>query len=238
VNARAATHTATVDRYLEAIYYIAAEGDVVRPGRISSWLDVAAPTVTDALRRLQRDGWVTTSPDRSVALTSEGLALAESIVRRHRVLERWLVDVLGLDWAAADLEAEALSSAISDEVIARIDASMGRPATCPHGNAIPGRDPGYGELVALSTIAVGDVARVRRVAEVAEHEGQSLLRALASIGVGEGGEVVVTARNDDGAVRLDVAGASCELAERAAASVWVERVAHTSDALEALGAHR
>lgn len=73
------THTATVDRYLETIYYIAAEGDVVRPSRLSNWLGVSAPTVSEALRRLERDGWITTAPDRSVTLTSDGESIARAI---------------------------------------------------------------------------------------------------------------------------------------------------------------
>lgn len=119
--------TATVDRYLETIYCIAGEGETVRPGRLAVWLGVSAPTVSNALQRLARDGWIDVAPDRSVTLTSDGQAAAAALVRRHRVLERWLVDVLALDWATADVEAEVLASAFSDVVIDRLDQSMGTP---------------------------------------------------------------------------------------------------------------
>ena len=146
--------SSTVDKYLEAIFYIAAEGDVVRPSRLAHWLDVRPPTVTNALARLLRDGWIDSHDDRSVTLTDKGVDTASALVRRHRILERWLTQVLGFDWASADDEAERLSSSISDELIDRIDASLNFPSTCPHGNVIPGRRR---RPVAL----VGPVARRR-----------------------------------------------------------------------------
>ena len=219
------THTATVDRYLETIYYIAAEGDVVRPSRLSNWLGVSAPTVSEALRRLERDGWITTAPDRSVTLTSDGESIARAIVRRHRVLERWLTDTLGFDWAAADVEAERIAGAISDEVISRIDASMGAPTTCPHGNPIPGRDPGHGILTSLADVAVGESALVRRLSEVAEHEGQPLLQQLSDSGVAEGSEVTVTSRDGAGHMVLTVGATRVELSRRMAGTIWTSPLA-------------
>jgi DtxR family Mn-dependent transcriptional regulator len=213
-------HTATVDRYLETIYYIAAEDQPVRPSRLSNWLGVSAPTVTEALRRLERDGWITIAPDRTARLTKDGDRVASAIVRRHRVLERWLVDELGFDWAAADIEAEKIATTISDTVIDRIDESMGSPVTCPHGNAIPGRDPGYGALTAVAALNVGASGVIRRVSEVAEHQGQQLLMMLSSGGVAEGTRVTVVAREADGTTVLKVNGGELALARDAAASIW------------------
>jgi DtxR family Mn-dependent transcriptional regulator len=140
------------------------------------------------------------------------------------VLERWLVDELGFDWAAADLEAERIALTISDEVIRRIDVSMGTPATCPHGNAIPGRDPGYGVLESLATLDVATPARVRRISEVAEHEGQVLLQLLASHDIGEGCSVIVRSRNDATlAVEILAHDTVVALPEQAAGAIWVER---------------
>ncbi len=215
--------TATVDRYLETIYCIAGEGETVRPGRLAAWLGVSAPTVSNALQRLARDGWIDVAPDRSVTLTIDGQAAAAALVRRHRVLERWLVDVLALDWATADVEADVLASAFSDVVIDRLDRSMGTPTTCPHGNPIPGRVPSYGALVALAALPEGRPALVRRISEVAEHEARPLLTLLAAHGVTEGSEVEVLARDAAGSLEVRGRDGAFALSDASAAWIWVDR---------------
>ncbi len=218
-------HTETVDKYLEAIYYIAGEGDVVRPSRLAYWLSVSAPTVSNALVRLKRDGWIEIGSDRSVTLTESGTATATSLVRRHRILERWLTDVLGFDWASADIEADRISSAISDAVVDQIDTTMGSPATCPHGNVIPGRDAHYGVLVALADLEPDVPATVRRISEVAEHEAPALLAMLAQHGIHEGSEVRVVESNvGPNDVALSVAGEELTLSLGAAQLIWVETI--------------
>src|SRR4051794_34340397 len=110
----AAAHvTQSAARYLEAIFYIHQEGEVVRANRLADWLGVSAPTVTEATRKLVRDGLLTVGPGRALLLTAAGLAAAESIVRRHRVAEVWFFE-LGFDWEAADEEAHQTSFAMSD----------------------------------------------------------------------------------------------------------------------------
>lgn len=217
-----AARTATVDKYLEAIYCIAFEGEVVRPSRLADWLSVSAPTVSDALQRLRRDGWVELGEDRRVALTETGVQTATALIRRHRILERWLTDVLGFDWATADVEADRLSSAISDVVVDQIDATMGSPATCPHGNVIPGRAAPYGPLIALAELEAGRPATVRRISEVAEHEAPALLTMLAQHSIHEGTEVRVVGADDSGDVVVTLANAPITLSREAAGLIWVE----------------
>src|SRR3981081_2653123 len=94
-----------VSHYLEAIYYIWAEKEPIRSSRLADWLGVSRPTVTVALRRMIRDGLVRMNRRKEVELTARGMRMAESIVRRHRIMERWLTDGLGLDWVTADAEA-------------------------------------------------------------------------------------------------------------------------------------
>jgi DtxR family Mn-dependent transcriptional regulator len=215
--------TSAVDRYLESIYCIDGEGEAVRPGRLSQWMGVSPPTVTDALRRMERDALVVISEDRSVELTVAGRERATGVVRRHRILERWLTDVLGLDWAVADEEADRLSSAMSELVVEQIDASMGKPHTCPHGNPIPGRRPTYGTLVPLVTIPDGTTARVRRISEVAEHEARPLLKRLSTVGIKEGSDVVIVSRDGhDGDLTIVVDGAASALPVEAARWIWVD----------------
>lgn len=216
-------HSATVDRYLEAIYCIAGEGEIVRPSRLAYWLGVSAPTVTDALQRLKRDGWVVLGADRSVALTESGARTATALVRRHRILERWLTDVLNFDWAAADVEAERIASTISDAVVDQIDLSMGSPSTCPHGNVIPGRKAPYGVLVALADLEPGTPGFIRRISEVAEHEAPALLLMLAEHSIKEGTEVsVCDARLALDEVDITIAGGPLTLSIEAAKLIWVE----------------
>ncbi len=222
-----ATRSAVVDRYLECIFYIDAEGDVVRPGRLATWLGVAPPTVTETIRRLERDGWVVVATDRSIALTNRGRDAASDLVRRHRVLERWLTDVLGFDWVTADVEAERLATAMSDEVVQRLDDAMGHPATCPHGNVIPGRQVGLdSSLTALSDVRSAREVTVRRISEVAEHDGHPLLRRLADAGVSEG-QVVSVLGTDADSITIDVSGSSCTLPLSSASFVWVEECVST-----------
>src|SRR2546429_9734484 len=101
-NTRSRPPSEVVAHYLEAIYYIRAEGEVVRSARLADWLSVSRPTVTVALRRMTRDGMLRLNPRKEIELTARGETAAAAIVRRHRIVERWLTDVLGLDWGTAD----------------------------------------------------------------------------------------------------------------------------------------
>ena len=208
----------TVDRYLETIYYIGHEGETARPGRLAEWLGVSAPTVTIAIRRMARDGWVVVAPDRSVHLTDNGHRVAGEIVRRHRIVERYLTDVLGLDWATADAEAANLAHGVSDIVLDRIDAHLGHPVKCPHGNLIPGQvPPKGGKLTRLVDTAAGVPVRCARISEVAEHEAPQLLRKLAGYQIVPGCElqvveitdksISVTVNSEPYAIDFDVARA-------------------------------
>jgi DtxR family Mn-dependent transcriptional regulator len=212
----------TTERYLEAIYYIDHEGEVPRPGRLAEWLGVSAPTVSVSLQRLARDGLISIAGDRSVELTDGGAEAAATIVRRHRIVERWLTDVLGFDWATADLEAQTLAHGMSATVLERIDESLGRPTTCPHGNEIPGRTPPLGRrLVRLIELEDGDQARVARISEVAEHEAPQLLHLLDERGIVPGIEIGVVSRSP-GAWNLTLAGTGTAVDAATARAIWVE----------------
>jgi DtxR family Mn-dependent transcriptional regulator len=217
--------SATVKHYVETIFYIRHEEGKVRPGRLAEWMGVSAPTVTVTLRRLARDGWVSLGADHGVELTAQGEELAAEIVRIHRLLERWLTDVLGLDWAAADEEAQGLASGMSVRVADRLDEALGHPATCPHGNLIPGREPPYGDLVALSDLEPGVEARVRRISEVAEHDAPDLLRELGAYGIVTGARVSVGAVDPSvQALAVEVEGVTRPLGSRIGRYIWVEPV--------------
>src|SRR5438105_12459380 len=157
-----------ISRYLEAIYYMWSEGEPLRSARLADWLGVSRPTVTIGLRRMARDGMVRLTRDKEIGLTAAGMRAAESIVRRHRIMERWLTDGLGLDWVTADEEAARLEHAVSEVVERRLYETLGRPKTCPHGNPIPGHSRPVARETRLAGLPKGAEARLTRVSEVAE----------------------------------------------------------------------
>jgi DtxR family transcriptional regulator, iron-dependent repressor len=180
-----------IAHYLEAIYYIRAEGEVVRSARLAEWLSVSRPTVTAALRRMNRDGMVRQNPRKEIELTRRGEAAAAAIVRRHRIVERWLTDALGLDWVSADTEAERLETALSDVVAQKLHQALGRPQTCPHGNPIPGYSTMRTNELRLSSLRAGETGTITRISEVAQREAPPLLQYLHDRGLKPGTRVTI-----------------------------------------------
>ena len=212
----------TISRYLEAIYYIDAEGETVRASRLADWLSVSHPTASATLQRMIRDRLVKISPAKVITLTPGGRDEAGRIVRRHRIAERWLTDVLGLDWLQADEEAGRLEHAFSDQVADRLHQLLGRPATCPHGNPIPGARAPHQSQRKLSSLQPGERSRVRRVSEVAEHQAPELLSFLAQNGLVMGAEVEAVARSvGAGTQTVRAGGREVAMSLEVADKIWV-----------------
>jgi len=210
-----------VSRYLEAIYYMWAEKEPLRSTRLADWLGVSRPTVTVGLRRMTRDGLVRMNGRKEIELTARGKREAESIVRRHRIMERWLTDGLGLDWVTADTEAARLEHAVSDVVERRLYEVLGRPATCPHGNPIPGYSEASGKEVRLSTLKTGDRARLTRVSEVAEREAPRLLAYLHDRNLTPARDISVMDTDEVGkTLRVRVGDREVTLSHETATKVW------------------
>ena len=217
-----ADHSQTISRYLEAIYYIDAEGDTVRASRLADWLSVSQPTASATLHRMVRDRLVKISPAKVITLTPGGRDEAGRIVRRHRIAERWLTDVLGLDWLQADEEAGKLEHAFSDEVADRLHRLIGEPTTCPHGNPIPGSKAKPRDERALSSMEPGERSRVRRVSEVAEREAPELLGFLAQSGLVMGAEVEAVAKSlGAGTQTVRAGGREVAMSMEVADKIWV-----------------
>lgn len=210
-----------VSHYLEAIYYIWAEGESVKSARLADWLSVSRPTVTVALRRMTRDGMVRFNARKDIELTAKGRRMAEAIVRRHRIMERWLTDALGLDWVTADAEAARLEHAVSEVVEKRLYKALGRPQTCPHGNPIPGYSEAVAREVRLASLGAGDRASISRVSEVAEREAPRLLAYLHERNLVPGREVRVLEVDDVAkTLRIQAAKHKFTLSHETAAKVW------------------
>ena len=220
-NKAASEPSEVVSRYLEAIYYMWSEKESLRSARLADWLGVSRPTVTVGLRRMARDGLVRMNGRKEIELTAKGMRTAESIVRRHRIMERWLTDGLGLDWVTADAEAARLEHAVSDVVEQRLYEVLGRPTTCPHGNPIPGHSRASPRETRLSTLAAGDRASVTRVSEVAEREAPLLLAYLHQRELVPGRKVRVLEADDVGkTLRVRVADREVTLSHETASKVW------------------
>jgi len=211
-----------VSHYLEAIFYIWNEGEAVRSARLADWLSVSRPTVTVAVRRMSRDGLARLNARKEIELTAKGRRMAESIVRRHRIMERWLTDGLGLDWVTADEEAARLEHAVSDVVEKRLYEVLGRPSTCPHGNPIPGYSKAAPDEMRLTSVKAGARASITRVSEVAEREAPLLLAYLHERTLVPGREIAVTEVDAVGrTVRIKAGAREVTLSHDTAAKLWV-----------------
>jgi DtxR family Mn-dependent transcriptional regulator len=198
------------------------EGEPTRSARLADWLGVSRPTVTVALRRMARDGMVRMNSRKEVEMTVAGRRVAESIVRRHRIMERWLTDVLGLDWVAADEEAARLEHAVSEKVERRLYETLGRPRTCPHGNPIPGHSKASPKERRLATLQAGARAAISRVSEVAEREAPLLLAYLDERRLTPGRKVDVVEVDDIGrTIRIRAGKREVTLSHDTAAKLWV-----------------
>jgi DtxR family Mn-dependent transcriptional regulator len=166
-----------VEEYLETILELEESGIPPMRARLVERLGVSAPAVSETVGRLAREGYVTLDEQRVVHLTDEGRGYATSIMRRHRLAERLLVDVLHLPWHQVHEEAGRLEHAISANLEAHLVKLLGDPATCPHGNPIPGsRSPASNDpLEPLGDLAAGRSAEVRRISEEIEADGESML---------------------------------------------------------------
>jgi DtxR family transcriptional regulator, Mn-dependent transcriptional regulator len=221
-NARSGAPSEVVARYLEAIYYMWSEGETLRSARLADWVGVSRPTVTVALRRMTRYGMVRMNGRKEIELTADGRRVAESIVRRHRIMERWLTDGLGLDWVTADEEAARLEHAVSEVVEKRLYEVLGRPRTCPHGNPIPGYSEASTREVRLSTVGAGTKASIARVSEVAEREAPMLLAYLHERRLTPGREIEVREVDEVGrTLRVMAAEREVTLSLETAAKLWV-----------------
>jgi DtxR family Mn-dependent transcriptional regulator len=211
-----------VEEYLEAIHALQEEGVQVIQARLAQRLGHSAPTVSEMMRRLKAEGYVSVT-GRSVTLTGKGRSRAESVVRKHRLAERLLTDVIGLEWHKAHDEAGRWEHVISDEVEARLVELLGHPRTCPHGNPIPGARGKAPAQMALADAEPGDHIRLERVTEQVEIDLESL-SYLSSHGFVPGTDARVQAKETDGSVTvvLDVGeDATIELGPSIAQQLFV-----------------
>jgi DtxR family Mn-dependent transcriptional regulator len=214
--------TSTVEDYLKCILQQQEEADeLVSMGSVAAALDVAPGTVTAMVKTLEKSGLVSYEPYSGVRLTSAGHELAVHVLRRHRLIELFLVQVMGMDWSAVHGDAERLEHAVSDALINRMDEMLGHPATDPHGDPIPDArgEVTQPDLVSLLFSPLGEQVRIGRVAD----QTPEFLRFLEREGIRPGVELQIRARNDAAdTIDLDLEGGrQVSLGYRAASKILV-----------------
>ncbi|MBI4308190.1 MAG: metal-dependent transcriptional regulator [Chloroflexi bacterium] len=217
--------TPTVEDYVAVIYGLINDAKPVTASQIGRRLGVSLPTVGATLQRMQRDGLITAKERRAFGLTPEGQRLAESIARRHRLVECLLTNILGLGWEEVHEEAHRLEHAVSPRLEAKLSEILKHPTACPHGNPIPGNaDLAPRLTVPLARISEGEQVVVRRISEDAEEHGQLMgFLSLNRIVPGNVLTVVEVARFS-GTMLIRSDGKDVVLGLPAAEEIWVERV--------------
>jgi DtxR family transcriptional regulator, Mn-dependent transcriptional regulator len=196
--------TVAEEEYLQTIFWLQEARLPMTGANVARAMQLSAPTVHEMIGRLERDGYVTRAADKSIEFTDSGLEHAEVVVRRHRLIERFLTDVLQIPWDEVHEEAERLEHAMSPVLEARMLAAIGNAKTCPHGHPISSADRIDG--VPLADVVEGAKVRVLRF----ENEAEDLLHYLMDSGLepglegelAEAGEEHITVRFEDRVVTV------------------------------------
>ena len=197
--------TRSVEDYLKAIYRLSPEGRPASTSEIAHLLELSPPSVSGMVKRLSELGLLEHAPYKAVQLTAEGRRAALRMVRRHRLIEAYLVQFLGYSWDTVHEEAERLEHAVTDKLVERMAGALGHPSTDPHGDPIPQADGSIHEpaCTPLSELQVGETIEIRRVDESQPER----LRYLASLGLRPGVVVTLLDRQPfGGPVTLEAAG--------------------------------
>ena len=208
------------ENYLKAILEAEAEGHQVIPAMLAHWLEVSAPAVTMALKRLKRDGLVEVDAEGIVRLTATGRETAYRTALRHHLVERMLSEIFGMEWYEIHEEAERLEHAVSPAFEAKLREKLGETGACPHGNSVLPESPAErkrrGE-VPLSEAVEGQRYTVTSLQE----RDPKLLLFLHRTGIGPGQSLRVTSQNYDQTVSIELSTGSSIMGRPAAEAVWL-----------------
>jgi DtxR family Mn-dependent transcriptional regulator len=206
--------TVAEEEYLQTIFWLQEAGLPMTGANVARAMQLSAPTVHEMIGRLERDGYITRGSDKALAFTENGREHAEGVVRRHRLIERFLTDVLGIPWDEVHEEAERLEHAMSPVLESRMKAAIGDAKTCPHGHPINVGERIVG--VPLADVELGAKVRVLRF----ENEAEDLLHYLKDAGIEPGMEGTVAERDDEHVV-VESNGRRCELTRSVSETVSV-----------------
>lgn len=205
------------EEYLQAVYTLADEGGQVIGARLAEFLRISPAAVSEMVHRLERDGLLQLDERKEVRLTDRGYSAASRVVRRHRLAERMLVDLLGYEWWKTHEEAERIEHAMSQEMEERLVRVLGDPQTCPHGNPMPGTTPR--PTRPLERLATGERATVERIPDQFEHE-PGFLEYLDTQGVRPGVTLEMIEQRP-GVLRVAVDGTARSIRPDCGQKVWM-----------------
>jgi DtxR family Mn-dependent transcriptional regulator len=208
------------ENYLKAILEAEAEGREVIPAVLAHWLEVSAPAVTMALKRLKRDGCVEVGADGIVRLTDAGRETAYRTALRHHLIERMLSEVFGMEWHEIHEEAERLEHAISPAFEAKLRERLGEGGACPHGNSVLPVKPEERKRRGETPLSEAAEGRSYTVASLQERDSRLLL-FLHHAGVGPGARLKVLSQNYDQTVSIELQSGKSILGRPAAEAVWL-----------------
>jgi DtxR family Mn-dependent transcriptional regulator len=206
--------TVAEEEYLQTIFWLQEAGLPMTGANVARAMQLSAPTVHEMIGRLERDGYITRATDKTLTFTDNGREHAEGVVRRHRLIERFLTDVLGIPWDEVHEEAERLEHAMSPVLEQRMLSAIGEAKTCPHGHPINVGERIVG--VPLGDVEPGASVRILRF----ENEAEELLHYLKDAGVEPGMEGTVAERDEE-IVVVEAGGRRCEVTRSVAETVAV-----------------
>lgn len=213
--------TISKENYLKAIAEAESEGEPVIAATLTRWLNVSAPAVTMAIKRLKRDGLIRVAKEGQITLTPAGLEIANRLLNRHHLIERMLTEIFGMEWYKVHDEAEQLEHAVSADFERRLTEKLGKGEACPHGNRALMDKPQDRRRRGLRPLDEAQPNRAWRVVSVFERD-RKLLEYLEGLGVRPGVTLDVLARNYDETLTLRVDGKPLQLGHPAASKVWVQ----------------
>lgn len=195
-------HHPAFEEYCECIFELHEDNLDVIQARVADRLSVSRPSVSEMIKRMEAEGLIRLRGTK-ILLTDEGTLLATKVVRRHRIAERFLTDILGLSWATAHHEAGKWEHVLSAEVEEAMNRVLNNPTTCPHGNSIPGSAHREVNMTSLADIQIGLPYTVGRITEELEHKS-GVLEFLESVNLVVGTTATVTARSEDGNITVRI----------------------------------
>ena len=212
--------TISKEDYLKAIIEAESEGHTVIPALLAQWLEVSAPAVTKAVKRLRLDGYIDSNNEGTLKLTTKGRETAHRTALRHHLVERMLSEMFGMEWHQIHAEAERLEHAISPAFEAKLIEKLGETGDCPHGNKVLPETPAQIKRRGLVPLSEATESSEYFVASLYERDSQ-LLEFLHELGIGPKVNIRVLKRNYDLTMQIQTPNGQVTLGESAACRVWV-----------------